>query len=122
MFGGLLVAVGLTLSIWTGYDIRGYLTADRKVEADAVLVNSVENEYYVRSSKTYETYYQNTYRFYVDDEPNEWTEKSDSPGNETRHLRLWMDGNGMWHRFELSRSFIACIGAIVVGALLLFLA
>lgn len=33
--------------------------------ADAVLVSSVENEYYVRSSKTYETYYQNTYRFYV---------------------------------------------------------
>ncbi len=65
VFGGLLVAVGLALSIWTSYDIRGYLSADRKVEADAVLVSSVENEYYVRSSKTYETYYQNTYRFYV---------------------------------------------------------
>ena len=122
VLGGLLVAVGLVLSIWTSHDVRGYLMAERKVETDAQLVSSVENEYYVRSSKTYESYYQNTYQFYVDDEPNEWTERSDYPGDETRHLTLWMDADGKWHRFELGRSLIACIGAIVVGVLLLIFA
>lgn len=122
VFGGLLVAVGLALSVWTGYDVRGYITANRRLETDAVLVSSVENEHYVRSSNTYDSYYQNTYMFYVDGEPNEWTENSDSPGDETRHLRLWMDESGKWHRFELNRSLIACVGAIVVGALLLIFA
>ena len=116
------MAVGLVLSIWTGHDMRGYLMAGRKVETDAQLVSSVENEHYVRSRKTYESSFQNTYQFYVDDEPNEWTERSDYPGDETRHLRLWMDTNGNWHRFELGRSLIVCIGAIVVGVLLLVFA
>lgn len=122
VFGGLVLAVGIALSIWLGYDVRGYLAAERKTEADAVLVNSVENERYVRSSKSYEYYYDNTYQFYVDDEPQEWSERSSYPGDETRHLKLWMDDTGTWHRFELSRSLIAAIGAVVVGLLLLIFA
>ena len=102
--------------------MRGYLTAERRVETDAILVSSVENEYYVRSSKTYEYSYDNRYRFYVDDEPKEWSETSDYPGSETRHLRLWMDSKGTWHRFELGRSLIAGGAALVVGVLLVIVA
>ena len=116
--GALLALVGLTLTLWLAVDVVRYEKAERKVRVDATLSNSVEHERYDRTEKTHETYYVNTYRFYVDDEPQEWSETSNSPGDEVRHLRLYWDESGKWHRFDLGRGALAGVGALVLGVLL----
>jgi hypothetical protein len=119
--GVLMVVLGLVLALWLGHDTVAYLKADRKVTTDAELVTTIEEERYNRKTKEYTTYYDNYYRFYVNDEPQEWMERSEHPGDETRHLRIWWGEDGQWHRFELGRWAIAAVALVVIGvALILF--
>ena len=87
--------------------IRGYLTAQRKTTVEAELVESNVDEKYNRKSEEWETTYHYTYRFYVDDKPQEWSERSEYAPDETRKLHLYQDQNGTWRRFELGRGLIA---------------
>lgn len=103
------MAVGVVLSLLLGRTVVAYLGAEHKAQVDATLVNTVENERLNRKTKEYETYYENTYRFDVEGDTQEWTEISEHVGSETRHLRLYLDGNGTWQHFELGRDMLCVL-------------
>ena len=120
-FGLALVAVGVVLSLLLWRTVAAYLGAEHKMQVDATLVSTVENERLDRKTKEYETYYENTYRFDVEGDTQEWTEISEHVGSETRHLRLYLDSNGTWQHFELGRDTLLAIACVVLGIVLVVL-
>ena len=97
--------------------IGGYLTAQRRTTANAKLVQSETNERYNRRTKEWVTTFSYTYRFYVDDKPQEWSETSRQAPAETRRLHLYLDKDGTWRRFELGRGLVATVFLVVVEAI-----
>ena len=109
-----LTALTVFLVVMEFVSIRGYMTARRRTTVEAELVQSSADERYDRRTEEWTTIYRYTYRFYVDDEPQEWSEQSEHVPSDTRKLHLYQDQSGTWHRFELGRGLIATVFLVVV--------